>query len=357
MNIPLGFFNNGWQEPTNGMLSPGIGYFVKYNNIVDKEFKGAYFNRIATDNYPVRLYITNDVQGGWNAIGALSKVTSITNISLKAFVTGQPVDVAYTLNHGVWAYRPKQGYAEVNALYPGKAYFIKVNNNSYLEIDGVDKATGLELPQPLNNKVRGFDKITIADASQNIKDLYAANNIDINNYQLPPLPPIEMFDIRFSKNNYATNYETSTVNMQGITYPVSVNFDNPRANYTVIDPISGQIYGTVKAGTTSNVMINHSKSNSFKLVAEASNETFFVNVNQHPVTTNSAEVSFGIDNDANISLAIFNSIGNEVANINETLGKGIHNRTFDVTNLPAGAYTVRLLANGEIRIFMMTIVK
>ena len=357
LNIPYWFNQNQWQQPANGMLTPGMGYFVKYNATVDKTFNGAYFNLIARANYPIKLYSGTPGRGGWNAIGGISRVVSTNNIKFDAFDTGEIADTNYTRHHGVWAYRPNKGYAEVNSLYPGKGYFIKVDANAHLRIDGRVAKSIADMPVALPNRVAGFDKITVADGSQNMANIYAANNIDINNYQLPPLPPTEMFDVRFSKDNYATNYEASTVNMQGITYPVVVNFDNPRANYSVIDPVSGAIYGTAKAGEVSNVIISSSKSNSFKLVAEASNETFFVYVNQNPVTTNSAEVTFGIDNDANTSLSIFNSIGVEVANVDATLNKGIHYKTFDVTNLPSGVYTVRLIANGEARIFMMNIIK
>jgi hypothetical protein len=358
LNIPYLFSQNQWQQPSDGYLQPGIGYFVKYHSLVDKEFKGAYFNLISRANFPVKLYTGTDGKGGWNAIGALSNIVNIDKISFESFDDGGPAaDYGYTINHGIWAYRSNQGYVEVNALYPGKAYFIKVDRNSYLNIDGKGKAI-FTLPTKLDSRVVGFDKISVADANQKVANLYAANNVDINNYQLPPVPPTEMFDVRFSKNNYVSNYDASLVNMQGISYPVSINFENPRANYSVIDPVSGEIYGTIKAGETNNVIINFSKSNSFKLVAEASNETFFVSVDQNPVTTNSIEVSFGIDNDASVSLSIFNSIGSEVANINAgLLNRGVHKRTFDVTNFSTGVYMVRLLANGETKIFMMHIIK
>ncbi|MCL2039522.1 MAG: T9SS type A sorting domain-containing protein [Bacteroidetes bacterium] len=357
MNIPLFYFNGGWQQAVDGNLKRGMGYFIKYNAITDTVFNGASFNMIRHAlGDEIELYAGNNPGlGGWNAVGAVSKITSINSILFDEF-NGSTADVQYTLFHGVWGYRPNQGYVEVSALYPGKGYFFKVDRNSYYSLIAA-KTVFDDLPAKLTNKVAGFDKITVADANQKAANLYAANNIDVKNYQLPPLPPEELFDVRFSKDNYATNYETSIVNMQGITYPVLVNFDNPRANYSVIDPVSGDIYGNIKAGETKNITINYSKSNSFKLVAEASNETFFVAVNNNPVVTNTAEVSFGVDNNANVSLSIFNTLGIEVANITEEVNKSIHNRTFDVTNLPAGAYTVRLLANGEARVFMMNIVK
>jgi hypothetical protein len=269
-------------------------------------------------------------------------------------------DIEDTKRHGFWAYRPNSGYAEVSQLFPGKGYFIRVNKDSYLKITG--KITGksiFELPNALPNKVAGFDKIRVADANQKIANIYAGNNIDNSQYLLPPSPPSGMFDVRYALNNYATKYgEDAIVNMQGITYPVTINFESPRANYTITDPISGEVYGTIKAGTTNNIVINNSRSNSFKLMAEGSSETFFINVNNNPVNTNTAEISFGIDNDAFVSISVFNAIGNEVVKIDtKQLGKGIYNETINVANLPSGSYSVRMVANGETKIFMMNIIR
>jgi len=146
--------------------------------------------------------------------------------------------------------------------------------------------------------------------------------------------------------------------MQGVNYPITLNFNNPRANYTITDPITGAILGTVKAGTTANIIINYSKSNSFKLSAEPSNETFFLNVNNNPVNTNTAEINLGIDNNAEVNISLFNSLGSEVIKLNTMhLNKGIHNTTIDVTNLPTGSYTLKMTANGEAKIFMINIIK
>jgi hypothetical protein len=353
LNKPYYFSLNQWQE--TDMLQPGIGYFLKYQNVVDKKFFGAYFDRINSGNFPVRLYSGDQATGGWNAIGALSVPVSIDRIGFDTYLS-EVANPDYTLQNGVWAYRPKNGYAEVASLLPGKAYWIKVDKNSYLNVSRAKSIASV--PNAINNRTNGFDMINISDAIQNSANLYAANNVDANNFQLPPAPPAGMFDVRFAQDNFATDYATTLVKMQGVSYPVVVNFSNPRANYSVIDPVSGYVYGDVKAGVASNVVIDNSKSNSFKLVIEGSNESFFVTVNQNPITTNYAEVTFGINNNDNVNLAIFNALGNEVANFNAgTLNSGVYNHTFDVSSLPTGSYTVRLTTGSDAKIFRMNVVK
>ena len=356
--IPVQYSATTWQQPDQGMLQPGIGYFVRYQNTVDRQFTGGHFYRINRASFPVRLY--SDV---WNAIGALSVPVNVSSINFEAELASitnpnpQAPDRDFTLTRGVWAYNKNQGYREVPTLLPGQAYWIKVNRNGFLNISAF-KTTVNETNTVSVNRVAGFDRITVADNMQKTANIFAANNVDASEFQLPPVPPTELFDVRFrTSGSYASNYDESIVQMQGVTYPVSIGFDRPRANYTVIDPATGFVYGTVKAGSTENVVIHNSSSNAFKLVAEAS-ETFFVSVNQNPVTTSNAEVVFGINSEANVVLSVFNALGNEVVNLEVgELAAGVYNRNINVANLPSGSYTVRLLAGSESKIFRMNVVR
>jgi hypothetical protein len=364
VNIPYVFTLNNWQQPVNGILEPGVGYYIKYGEDIDRVFSGSPINVINRNNYPVRVHKGSETgigtgvyNGGWNTIGALSSRVDIQRIGFTA-IDDRPAPTAeYTQRAGVWAYRTNMGYQQVSALFPGKGYWIKVNEDGFLNMTA--QKSSINVASALENKVAGFDKINVADNAQKNTNIYAGNNISNANYELPPLPPAEMFDVRFSNNNYATNYEDeAVVLLQAVTYPVSVTFENPRANYSVVDPVTGFVYGTVKAGNTENVIINESKANAFKLVAEVVEETFFVNVAQNPVTSNNAEINFGINEDANVSLAIFNSLGNEVAKLElGDIKKGIHNKNINVANLASGSYIVRLIAGNEYRTFMMNVVK
>jgi hypothetical protein len=338
-------------------LYPGIAYFVRYGTDVDKVFHGAFFSRINSTTFPVRVYRSVFAnEGAWNAIGALSVPATIESIDFEAFNSTTPT-IGYTRDYGVWAYRPKGGYEEVNSILPGKGYWIKVDNDGYYGIH-VPKAVFQENASPLTNKVAGFDKITIADNSQNVASVYAANNVDARRYELPPVPPTEMFDVRFGNGSYATDYSDATILLQGVTYPVNMNFNNAKANFTVIDPANGYVYGKVQAGTNNNIVINSSKTNAFKLVAEIVNDGNFVTVNENPVTTNVADVNFGINQESYVTLSIINAIGNVVANVElGNLSKGIYSQNIDVTNLYSGSYIVRMTTGSEIKSFRMNIVK
>lgn len=369
-NIPFLYTFGQWQQPADGNLQPGIAYFVKYGDQIDKKFTGAPFYKIDRTNYPVKVHKGSNIhiqsldidvyKGGWNAIGALSKRIDISSINFLPLPGTSAAPMPdYTLKAGVWAYRTNMGYQKVSALYPGKGYWIRVDEDGFLDLEAPRIPKAINISSPVVDNVAGFDKITVADNSQKSTSVYAGNNISYDNYQLPPLPPREMFDVRFNYDNYATNYDDeSIVSLQGVTYPVSVTFENPRANYSVIDPLTGYVYGTVKAGNNENIIINESRTNSFKLVAEIVNETFFVTVAQNPVTSNNAEINFGISQEADITLAIYNSMGNEVINLEYgNIEAGIYNENINITNLSSGSYIVRLIAGNESRTFMMNVVK
>lgn len=55
--------------------------------------------------------------------------------------------------------------------------------------------------------------------------MYSVNgDVDLNLYELPPLPPAGSFDIRFGSGRIAEDINNSmqTIDMAGVTYPLTV---------------------------------------------------------------------------------------------------------------------------------------
>ncbi len=361
-NIPFEW-NVTWQPIVDGKLAPGKGYFIKYGDKVDTRFSGSQIFEINDKLNPVRLYTDN---GGWNAIGALSVRHNIIdqsgNRGLQLIEVDQAAipDVEYTLKSGVWAYRPNSGYEEVSTLYPGMGYWIKVNHDAYLKLKSLNKTSIIDINPPVYNKTAGFDKIEISDNAQHNTALYATTKyIDIEQYNLPPVPPAELFDVRFDGEKYVTNLEETNVYLQGAEYPIFVNFVNPKADYSVVDSQTGMVYGSVKAGSTGSVIINNSKANTFKILAAVHESSdFFVSIAQNPVVSSAnVELTYGIAEDANVNVSIYDVMGNKVYEIlNGNHSASIYNKTVNL-NLPSGTYTVRMTAGGEQRVCKVNIVK
>lgn len=370
LNIPFEFTLNSWQQPADGKLRPGVGYFIKYGTAVDKNFTGSYFFEINKNVNPVKLFVGDQgsygESGGWNAIGGLSvrypiyDPTGRAGIQLEEVSPQEIPDISYTQKHGVWAYRVHGGYEEVTTLYPGMGYWIKVNKNCYLKLNANTRKSFIDVDAALPNKTAGFDKITIADNAQHVNSIYATTKYaDVTNYELPPAPPQPLFDVRFADGNYVTNKTETTVLLQGVTYPISVNIENAKADYSIVDVQSGEVYGTVEAGKTKTIVINNCKANAFKLISkENSQKDVFVNIGPNPILSASAELSFGIAENTNVRIAVYNSLGNEVAVlVDNVFSKGVYNQSANLSNLPSGNYTVKMVAAGESKVCRINIVK
>ncbi|GAB4295688.1 MAG: hypothetical protein Kow0098_18210 [Ignavibacteriaceae bacterium] len=72
----------------------------------------------------------------------------------------------------------------------------------------------------------------------------------------------------------------------------------------------------------------------------------------------STKIEFSLPSEEHVSLKIFNSLGENVAElINETLNAGTHQVTFDAKNLPTGIYIAKLETGSFIKSIKMTLLK
>ncbi len=73
-----------------------------------------------------------------------------------------------------------------------------------------------------------WGKITITDAAGISSTLYAVKGeVDLDQYEMPPMPPAGSFDIRFSSGRIAEDINSAiqTIDMSGITYPLTVRVE------------------------------------------------------------------------------------------------------------------------------------
>jgi hypothetical protein len=85
---------------------------------------------------------------------------------------------------------------------------------------------------------------------------------------------------------------------------------------------------------------------------------FSLNQNYPNPFNPSTTIQFGLTEDADVKLAVYNMIGEEVALlVNEFRTAGTHQVTFNASGLPSGTYVYRLEANGEYLINKMVLLK
>lgn len=369
INVPFFFSQNQYQSET--VLRPGVGYFVKYGDDVDKSFSGTEILSIDAPFDLVRVHPgdRSDVDdpaiaGGWNAIGGGSCPINVANISYSQYSNSPVPSPAYTLKYGVWSYRTDRGYAEVSQMLPGLGYWVKVNSTGYLKLVDIcppvlGKST---IDQPLYSDktelLNTATKLVIRDDAQHENGLYFINNskVDTRIYELPPVPPAEMFDVRFNNNLYLSNGRSEIVRLQGVEYPVVFSINNPDAEYKLTDAISGEVIGIINSAIKS-VVAKNTIANVIKVEKSALTTDLSVIAYPNPVSTTS-NITFAVKESGNVTIKVYNEMGNEIATlVNSDYNVGNYSTTFDASTLPAGAYLLKLTNGTNFNVVKINIIK
>ncbi len=367
INVPFFFSQNQYQAET--ILRPGVGYFVKYGDDVDRTFSGTEILNIQAPFDLVRVHPGDRsdvddpaISGGWNAIGGGSCPVNIANISYSKYGDAPVPSPAYTLKYGVWSYKTDKGYSEVSQLLPGLGYWVKVNSTGYLKLENICPLYKTTIDEPLftdkTELLKSATKLVIRDDAQHENGLYFINNsnVDIRYYELPPMPPAEMFDVRFNNNLYLSNNQSEIVRLQGVEYPVVFSIANPDAEYTLKDAISGELIGVINSSNKS-VVAKNTIANIIKVEKSGLMSDLAILAYPNPVTSTS-NITFVVKESGNVTIKVFNEMGNEIATlVNADYNVGNYSTSLDATTLPAGAYLLKLTNGTNFNVVKINIVK
>lgn len=360
LNDPYYFFLNSYQQESNGLVRPGVGYFLKYSraSLINRTFRGTNIFEVSPEVNPVRVYVADEDRGGWNAVGAPSVPINVEALDFRALGNGQRPDKNYMLEHGVWKYMTKEGYKEVNELRPGLGYWIKVDEEGYYYFNTANPKLSDEVSTSLTyrNELKAMStEIVVSDNNQSAKSLFVSNSPKVNTIELPPLPP--SFDVRFEGNTELTNNNEAVIQLTNVEYPVSISAKGLNGTFELSDAATGEYFGTISSDNYSSVEIN-SSSNSIKLNKVETTELTTVNsVYPNPVLNN-ATVNFNLPESGNVNITLIDAVGNTVATIfNSHLNAGVNQVPFQANGIASGNYFVKITGNSFNKVMRLQIVK
>ena len=348
INIPYFFSQNQYQDEKD--LRVGIGYYIKYDGSVDTKFAGTFISTIRVDGTP---YDSVRVYTGWNTIGNVTKIINVSSIGFSPHILDL-ASTSYTKAAGVWGYVTSRGYVEVSELRPGLGYWIKCDANSFLSLDVRRGKVSLAATENAREiAYNSSSKLSILDNSQNIGELYFGKNASESMFELPPAPPVEMFDVRFNQNTKLTVNDQAVIKLQGVQYPVALTMNNADATYNFYEAETGNFIGSISKGTNGSVEVTRSAA---VKVQKADND-FYVSNYPNPVA-GLTQVSFAIPSDENVVVKVYNSLGVEVATITEGFRKaGEYTESFNAEGLVSGSYFIKISAGSYSAIQNMTVVR
>jgi hypothetical protein len=202
-------FDAGYQ--TVNFATPGEGYWLKHSGArtynTGDEWPASGIQIVSND--PIQIV------AGWNLISVYENPVAAANL------TTTPSGLIAGPIYGYF-----NGYTAIDTLYPGFAYWIVSSGNGLLNIPTALNKISVQKSEYLKDD---WGRITVTDASGKSYTLFSVKNgYDLKEYELPPLPPSGVFDIRFSTGRIAEDLNASqqTIEMSGVMHPVSVKVEN-----------------------------------------------------------------------------------------------------------------------------------
>ena len=283
---------------------------------------------------------------GWNIIGGYEDAVAVG--SLTTTPAGQLILPIYKYVSG-------SGYSSATTIDPGYGYWVKVATTCQINIPDTLTIIDGEIADWFKED---WGRIVIKDAGGSYYTLYAVNGeVDLSRYELPPAPPAEMFDIRFSSGRIAEdlNNLVRTIEMRGIVHPVTVKVLN--MDIRIRDETGMQINENVKAGeeiVISNALINK------LMVSGELLPTFYALEQNYPNPFNpNTVIEFSLPEDeSNVMLSIYNALGEKVAElVNSSLTAGRYQFQWNAKNVATGMFIYELKIDNFVSVKKMILIK
>ncbi len=338
---------SGSYSPASTMV-PGEGYWMFHNGVRTYNWNGTVQTGIL---YPKLNYTPRtgfNAPSGWSIIGGYEYNADIN------FIRTMPENRRTGL---IFKYVPGVGYSSVGVLEPGLGHWVELTGAATIYIPG--SFAGTLGKNPIDELIKSdWGKILITDAQGQHYTLYAASgSTELRTFNLPPLPPAGLFDVRFGSQRFVENLSNAqTINLTGVVYPVTVSIEG--MNIKLEDAIDGSKVSTVVKDGSSFVLENSSvnvlKVSSENVVPnEYSLEQNYPNP-FNPTTT----IKFSLPEASNVKLTIYNAIGQKVAEIvNSTMDAGSYSFNWDATNVASGLYFYELNTNNFSSVKKMMLLK
>jgi hypothetical protein len=336
-------FNNGYVPVTT--LSNGVGYWLKFNSAQDYPIQGM---EVTPKQIPVNT--------GWNIIGPFESDVPVAQIS------SDPPGIILSD-----FFKFDNGYKSATMLEIGRGYWVKVSQAGMLRVQqsaGLDKSLIADNQKDNSHKeLSTLPGIRFEDSNGQMSVLYLPmeSNSDAG-YELPPIPPAGIFDVRFSTDRLVESLNNGELEVliSSAQFPVKLRAKNlGEMCLQVRDAICG-------------IVLNQSLSDEKEIVIPKSIYKILIKSTEPSLLPTQYQLSQNYPNPFNptsvinyalleagpVRISVYNILGEKVADlVNETQPAGYHQIEIDARNYASGIYYYAMNAKGFSAVKKMAIVK
>lgn len=192
-------------------LAAGRGYWMRAKADLVRSFDGQRMDSVAVA-----------VKAGWNLIAGPS-----CSVDLKA-IDGADVLIPET----IYAYSFDRGYHTVRRLEQGVGYWVMARADGEVRMACHTLATSADSVEA-DVILDAFGQLRFSDANGASQRLYFGGEMDDEaqlRYVLPPKPPADLFDARFSNQGGLSESATAIIELRSSAFPVQLDLDRlPRS--------------------------------------------------------------------------------------------------------------------------------
>jgi len=320
---------------------PGEGYWMKHAG--DLTYNTG-------DEWPaggIQAVTHNDINAasGWNMIGGYEN-----SVPVGALTTTPPGLITGTI------YEYSAGYNPATHIVPGYGYWVKMSSAGL--IGGLSAPPLGKVSNPVAEYFQeDWGKIIITDNAGISYTLYAVKGeVDLNQFELPPLPPVGMFDIRYSSDRIAEDINSSvqSIEMSGLEYPITVSVEG--MDIRLQDESGKDINENVKSGDQ--ITISNSQINKLMVSGELIPDIYALEQNYPNPFNPSTKIRYSVPQSSKVVIKVFDILGNEIEKlIDEIKSTGSYEITWYTKNLPSGIYFYRIQAGSFVETKKMVLMK
>lgn len=300
-------------------LVPGKGYWLKF----PANHLSVICGFTITTNYL-------NLKSGWNLIGVFDKNVNVNSI------TSSPPGIIQTPFYGF-----ENGYFAANTLQSGKGYWVKLAQNGTIYYNTLSNKG--EIPEIFYD--RDCIKINIVDEDGFSKTLFLyKKNKPVRTFELPPVPPSGIKDIRFV-NNFEAGLlnEEQIIQFNSIKFPVKITIENNEpVSLLFKNDITNEMYDL----KNQNYLMIESNINQLRVIGAEYPDNFTVYQNFPNPFNSSTIIQYLLPTSGKVNITVYNFLGERIkTNLNEFQEAGFHKQKISFDELSSGIYFVEIRYN------------